>query len=261
MKKSDSQSAKVAISLCQEADVRPFAIVDVMLFLLFTSLLLAFTTYVETFKPEFAYPTKVVDSVLQISWCCLNAACLALLSILATRRFLKGFWCPHPGHWLILGLGAIAASTVLSESLYLFGSDLRGFPSLRAVDVMVRIIGWLVAIGLCFLFARNQRRKIVHHWNLCIWMFILCAMLGIVVELCGFLGFWNRVAASWSQGIFLFIAALVAIVCAMRDMSYEIDRDWIHWAGVAAFVAVGCYGGFRFALYNYYVVCCGAKPA
>jgi hypothetical protein len=259
--KPDSHSAGVVISEHSEFDVRPLAILDVMLFMLITSVLLAFTTYVESLRPVFDYPPKTVNTVLQISSCCLNAALLTLLSILATRLLFRGRECCHPGHWLILGLGAIAVSSLFCESLYLFGSDSRGFPYLRTLDVTSTVIGSLVAIGLWITCIRRVSMQTLHQWYVCILIFIICELLYLFIELWAFFGFWNPVAASWSQGLFAFIPALIAVICARKDLTNKINRDWIHWAGVTASIACGLSGGIGFLLYYYYVIFFGATPA
>lgn len=138
--------------------------------------------------------------------------------------------CWQPGHWMV---AILALAYVLNLAAWALGTitvSYKGEPAFLLYGAIVLVEAFFYALAC--------RRNVLKRWK---WFFALISIL-LVGQGLAWVGFSTNVIDIWIwtfhsvilpfKGIVLSVWLLVLVCLDRRE---KLDRDWIHWTGVATY--------------------------
>jgi hypothetical protein len=187
----------------------------------------------DSLPPQYATFLRATSVVYGV----ISGAILAGMLVVVYTRYRFGPPCiQHPGHWLLLISGIV--TLVYLPLYFLAESTVRAERPIFAF-VLFRIVPYLAVTCGYFWAARATR---LNRWRNLFWAMTLIRLLTCLSELGGFIqvayfsrwAMWTLVAIPLGGdlvlGGWLFVVAVLDRKAGQR-------RDWLHWTGVATFLA------------------------
>ncbi len=187
-------------------------------------------------------------------WQCLIGLQLVVWSAGLSGLGLRIWWWKQerkvpwqPGHWLLCLVGGIGLAAILSKIAELLFWRFDPFPGPTGLWIQenfdqIFLLAVLLAMWGIILFAPMR-----HIWTLAIFPEAILRLfsfgLGIYYDMAAAIPFRSgstwEVVLLWSYGIISTICPLPILIIALWDgVMNDQPRDWMHWAGVATWIAL-----------------------
>jgi hypothetical protein len=186
----------------------------------------------------------------------LQGAGLAALILFSWRRLCGGLAFPtQPGHWYLVILGAHKAFAVALEYVQVWIGPQDVYNQMPAwIHRSQEFADYSLKVGLSIAAA-------MHFWTTRAWRLYFLAMT--LDPLCSLLhsslftalggGHWILNELGWSIGarVVYSLPAVIAVAAAIADWRRSVQRDLLHWVGVAVMIALAVIEWPIFVLWRY----------
>ena len=215
-----------------EAQMPRLSIFHIMLWTFCTAFLLAMTRVIYSLQ-EMDDGFLMVQQSSNILYGMVNGAVLAGAIVLIYTRLQSGPpLVRHPGHWLLIVPApmVIAYFFLAIVNLIVADSNNHGFPFVYFIGYPVVYVGEAIAFCIASWQAQSKAWRILFVGQAISFGLSVLSLVAVILQsyspIIWSLPSWCRLALSgW------------AIVAVIIDFRRGRQRDWLHWAGVGAFVA------------------------